>query len=394
MGARQIFRKEHFGGILYDARTLRFKLVPDGPAGAERIIEKKLPARKDIVSAPVRVYFEITKKCNLACRHCFVGATGAAYEGLSLSEMKRILDEFENEGVIDIRFTGGEPTTRKDWFELLSYAKNKGFAVSLNTNGMYNAPGEIAAKLSSLNLEQVTISLDGLGGTHDYFRGSGSFETMMRSARTMAAAGVKLRFNTVLTRMNVHQIPEILDLADGLVEEINFFYLRPVGRGVSQNHLSLSYDEHFLSAEQAIMLRKNHPGLNIMHFEQSFVERSILKSEGIGQLREALPYGNTTIGITCDGGVWPHGYTPYQDERLLLGNLTKESLRSIWTSSEKLDALRKWFRELMARCKGCGEYLVKCAGLNFEMETAKAVGDIKENPFCISSEPVPPLEIL
>lgn len=393
MEAKQIFRKEHFGGVLYDAKTLRFKLVPEKPFGVGKVIERRLPDRKDILSAPVRAYFEITRKCNLHCRHCFASSGKSAYEGLSLNQLEFIMDDLWAQGLIDLRFTGGEVTTRDDWFEILTYAKQRGFVASLNTNGAYDDLSDVTRKLAALELEQVTVSLDGLEAEHDYLRGKGSFMKTMRSVEAMAEAGIKLRFNTVITKMNVHQIPQIIELADGLVEEINFFYMRPIGRGVGQNHLSLDYVEHFESAKQAISLRPKYPDLNIMHFEQSFIERSILNADSAGETREALPYGNTTLAISCDGGVWPHGHTSFQDQRFLLGNLMQESLRTIWTESKKLDSIRNWFRELLAHCRGCREYLVRCAGLNFEMELAKLAGSIEKNPFCISDKPVPRLEI-
>ncbi|MBD3389986.1 radical SAM protein [Candidatus Micrarchaeota archaeon] len=390
MSKKQIFRKERFGGVRYNSKTLRFKLVSEGPLKTDKVIERDLPKRTDILSAPVRIYFELTRKCNLACKHCFANAGKSAYGGLELKAFEKMLDDMWAHGVIDIRFTGGEPTVREDWFDILNYAKRKGFVVSLNTNGIYADHLETTKKLASLDLDQVTISLDGLEKEHDYFRGKGTFRNTMRSMEAMADAGINLRFNTVITKLNVHQIPQIIAIANGLVEEINFFYMRPIGRGIGQNHLSLNFEEHFESAKDAIALRPKYPNLNIMHFEQSFIERSILNSESAGKTMEALPYGNTTLAISCDGGVWPHGHSSFQDQRLLLGNLMDESLRNIWTESERLDSLRQWFRDLLARCRECGEYLFRCAGLNFEMEIAKLSGDIEKNQFCISNTPVPP----
>ncbi|MEW6749025.1 MAG: radical SAM protein [Candidatus Micrarchaeota archaeon] len=358
----------------------------------DRIIERRLPSRVDILSAPVRAYFEITQRCNLRCRHCYVGSTKSSYDGMETSRVLRVLDELHDCGVIDVRFTGGEPTMRKDWIEILKYARRLGFAISFNTNGMYRHPGMIAKELAKISPEQVTLSLDGLEANHDFIRGRGAFRRLMISARILSDAGIRLRFNTILNKKNVREVPQIIELASGLVTEINFFYFRPVGRGVDLQPLSLDFYEHFSSAMEAIGLRSRYPGLTIMHFEQSFTERSIFNFGALENIKNALPYGNTTVGITCDGGVWPHGYTPYQDGRFRLGNIPEERLSRIWTESEKLDSIRAWFRELIARCRRCAEYTKRCAGLNFEMEIAKLNGDIQKNNFCISQETVPSLD--
>lgn len=392
----KIFRKEHFGGILYDTETLRFKLMDKDVTlidntSIDKIISKELPERTDIVSSPVRIYFELTQKCNLSCKHCFASSNKNSYEGLDINEFKKILDDFDDNGVIDVRFTGGEPTTKEGWFDLLKYAKDLGFAVSLNTNGVYDNPNLITNQLADLDLEQVTISIDGLKKNHEYMRGTGSFDKAIDSIKLMKKKGVKIRFNTVITKKNVNEIPDLVEIANLYASEINFFYMRPVGRAVKHNSLSLDFYEHFESAKSAISLRKKYPNLSIMHFEQSLTERSIKNANSFNSLLSALPYCNTTLNLASNGSLWPHGYTTYQDERFNLGNLLNDSLRNIWLNSSKIDGLRMWYRDIMARCDNCNEYMKKCAGFNFEMEIAKITKSIKDNNFCISQSEVPNL---
>ena len=383
----KIFRPENFGGILYDTETLRYQIT-ETKIEADRIVPQKPINRDDILSAPVRVYFELTKRCNLACRHCFVSSHRNAEYGESTKNLISILDDFKENGVIDVRFTGGELTVREDWFEIVSHARNNGFSISLNTNGVYDDVNDIISKFSIIKPEQITVSVDGANGNHDYFRGKGMLDKSLDALRRMKDEGLKTRINTVITKKNVSDIPLILEIADGLVEEINFFYMRPVGRAVNIADLSLNFEEHFNSSVDTLSQRDKYPLLRIMHFEQSFTERTVKEK---GHLLRSLPYGSTTLGVTCDGNVWPHGYTPYQDRNLSLGNLIDIPLRRIWVSKE-LDRQRNWLRSIDHRCSTCEEYKKRCAGYNFEMKVAEDIGDILTNPFCISDTPLPNLE--
>jgi len=165
----KIYRKEHFGGVLYDTDTLRFDLVRKIPEECtiSTYIDKELPDRKDILSAPVRVYFELTRRCNLYCKHCFVSSYWGDEYGEDTDFILEIINELYDNGVLDLRFTGGEPTIRNDIFQILRYAKDKKFSVSLNTNGVFDDISNVANKLAELDLEQVTISIDGMRKNHE-----------------------------------------------------------------------------------------------------------------------------------------------------------------------------------------------------------------------------------
>lgn len=388
----KIFRPEHFGGVLYDTETLRFNLVTETPEDLELVVINSKPTKRtDILSAPVRAYFELTRKCNLVCKHCFVSSSPKGLYGSNTEDLKKMIDDLVDCAVIDVRFTGGEPTVRDDWFEVLSYAKEKNLQISMNTNGVYDDSDEVISRIASLNLNQVTISLDGNSRSHNYMRGNGNYERTIESIIKMAKAGIKVRTNTVLTKLNYKEIPEIIEAIASYVHEMNFFHMRPVGRGISQNNFSLTFEDHFDSAIKTIDLRSKYPNVSIMHFEQSYRERSVNKSK-VAALDDALSHGNTTINIDCFGGVWPNGYNTYQDTKMHLGNLLVEGLHKIWNDSEKLDTIRSWYNSVLNQCKSCNEYCTRCPGLSPEMEIANQSNGVKNN-FCISEEPMPILNV-
>ena len=98
-----IYRQEKFGGILFNTETMGYKFVEKLSAEENAGIGRMIPTlvsneRTDIVSAPVQVYIELTQKCNLTCRHCFTGASGAVSEGIPARSWFEILDEMSSIG--------------------------------------------------------------------------------------------------------------------------------------------------------------------------------------------------------------------------------------------------------------------------------------------------------
>ncbi len=386
-----IFREEKFGGILFDTRTMSYKFIEKVSDCDFALIKRKIPMlaaneRQDIVSAPIQVYIELTQKCNLRCGHCFTNAADTPSEGVPTKVWLAILDEMSSIGVINARFTGGEPTCRKDWYEILSHARKLNFAISLQTNGIYDNAATTIKKIASLDIEQVTISLDGIGRTHDSLRGYGAFDKLMASMDLMKSEGIKLRFNTILTTSNVDQMPQIFDLVSQYGVSINLFYMRSLGKGANNSKIALDFEEHAKSAVEILELWKKYPGIHVSHsgFYHSEPARHNPKFPTV-----SYPYGNIAISIASDASYWPHHYSIYQGINFKLGQYPKDRIIDVWSGSKKLDGFRKWLDLLRDRCERCIEYRNRCSGVNFEMEIEKFCGRAAANPFCISAEPAP-----
>lgn len=381
----KIFREEASGGVIFDTESLQYKISEDRTLCETIIPLVTHPPRTDILSAPVRVYFEVTQKCNLKCSHCFVSASPKGYYGLDSQSIFQLLDELHRLRVLEIRFTGGEPTIRNDWFDVLSYAKQKGFAVTLNTNGVFakSKLKQTIERLQTLGLQQITVSVDGMQNVHDSIRGSGNFERVNLSLKAMATAGLPLRINSVINQKNLADIPALIDLAAQYAKEINFFYMRTIGRAASETHNNLAFDEHFRSALEAYKIGEMYPHLRVTHSAGSQLGLAI-----------GTPYRNTTFSIAADGSFWPDSYSSHQSQKLRLGSFPQDSIEHIWFYSPKLNRLRNWFSMLLTRCGACVEYKKNCPGVNFEMEIAKVLGNGNRNPYCISSQPTPDLSEL
>jgi radical SAM protein with 4Fe4S-binding SPASM domain len=287
---------------------------------------------------------------------------------------------FSKSGVIDLRFTGGEVTMRKDWDILLSHAKKLGFIISVNTNGAYKSK-KIVDKFISIRPNQITFSIDGIGARHDETRGEGSFDKLVNNMRQLSDEGLNLRLNCTLSKKNIDEVDNILLLAEKYCKEINFFGLREIGEGAKYNY-SLSFDE--FSKISKYVQSKSNERLYVCGGHQIMNEMSINVNDH--ELVNGSPDLTTRFNITSDGTYYSGGYLPFVSKSLALGKVydSPNSLYEIWHNSKKLREIRLASQRLKEECYGCREYGNTCNGGIFELELQKKIRGI-ENPYCIKN---------
>lgn len=393
-----IIRDEAFGATLYNRDTLRHKFLSSDDLeepltwGDETVESTDTDvwtadiseAPKDLPFSPFRVYFEFTKDCNLRCRTCFNSSGKALEDELNTEEAILSLRGLRSDNVFDVRFTGGEVTQRADWFQILREAMKLGFVVSVNTNGVYNN-SETVLQLAELDLDQITMSIDGGKDTHDYIRGRGSFERTVDSLDKLQTLGAPLRINTVLTTRSMREIRDVMEVAAKYVTEINFFYMRPTGRALGISSLMMSYDELHNINREIESMRDDYPHMNILHGVQVVQSNSVDKglSDRV-EVRMGGPDGFTRLNLNSDGSIWAGGYTPHLDSNLILGNIVEEgyTLLNIWRKSEILEDLRKRSEAFQKKCHDCSLYTSTCGGIDLEMELFKQINPEGKNPYC------------
>jgi len=194
--------------------------------------DKKPPAAPRDPSGPV-VIWNLVRRCNLSCRHCYATAADRDFPGeLNTRQVCDVMDDLKAFGVPVLILSGGEPLMRPDIFDISSRAKNMGFYVGLSSNGTLIDENNIG-KIAGVGYDYVGISIDGLRDTHDSFRRkSGSFDAALRGIRLCRAAGIKVGLRFTLTQDNVDDLPGLLRLMDE--ENVDKFYLSHLnyaGRG-------------------------------------------------------------------------------------------------------------------------------------------------------------------
>lgn len=159
------------------------------------------------------VIWNLIRRCNLTCKHCYALSADHDYEGeLSTQEVYRVMDDLKTYRVPVLILSGGEPLLRTDLHDIARRAKGMGFYVGLSTNGTLIDEAE-ADRITALGFDYVGISLDGLRRTHDLFRRlNGAFDRSVAAVRLLHGRGVKVGLRYTMTALNAHDLGPLLDL--------------------------------------------------------------------------------------------------------------------------------------------------------------------------------------
>ncbi len=179
------------------------------------------------VRTPADVTLEVTHRCPLACQHCYnnlpMADREAARRELTLDEYKRLLDELAEMGTLWLLFSGGEVFARKDFLDIYTYAKHKGFLITIFTNGTIITPA-IADYL--LQYPPFAIEITLYGRTKEVYelltQQPGSYERCMRGINLLLERKLPLKLKTVPTSINKHEVFEMQKFAEELGVEFKF----------------------------------------------------------------------------------------------------------------------------------------------------------------------------
>jgi AdoMet-dependent heme synthase len=203
-----------------------------------------IPARGGINydESPFLAIWEVTQSCDLACKHCRAAAQPIAHpDQLTNAEGKALIDQIADMHVPIFVFTGGDPLKRKDVFELINYASEKGVKVALTPSATPLLTRESIFHLKAAGLVRLGISLDGsTPAIHDAFRGlPGAYARTIQAIQWANEAGVPIQVHTTISRHNAHDLDNLCNLFEKLAIVMwNVFFLVPVGRGQLDDLLS------------------------------------------------------------------------------------------------------------------------------------------------------------
>jgi mycofactocin radical SAM maturase len=221
-------RHERFGALAYHFGTRRLSFVRRR-ADAVRSLSDEFESGLD---APICLTWELTYACNLACVHCLSSSGRRDPQELTTDECKRVIDELERMQVFYVNIGGGEPTVRRDFWELVDYAVSHHVGVKFSTNGS-RITAQRAAHLARSDYVDVQVSLDGATAeVNDRLRGPGSYATAITAMERLAGAGLEgFKLSVVVTRENASQLDDFNRLADRYGAQLRLTRLRPSGRG-------------------------------------------------------------------------------------------------------------------------------------------------------------------
>src|SRR2546427_250611 len=164
---------------------------------------------------PVRAMIELTYGCNLRCVHCY-NPTHQAKDELSTVQITALIDQLAAVGCLELGLTGGEIFTRRDLFEIMAYAKGKGFAITLLTNATLITP-ERADRIQALHPRSVEISI--YGATQETYeqvtRIPGSFQGFLTGVQLLRERTVPLLIKMPVMTLNQHEVEQAKALVEG-----------------------------------------------------------------------------------------------------------------------------------------------------------------------------------
>jgi radical SAM protein with 4Fe4S-binding SPASM domain len=168
---------------------------------------------------PLQVSIEVTRRCPLECQHCYnnlpMGDQDARSREMTTEEHFRMLDELVEIGCFWLLYTGGEIFARKDFLEIYTYAKQKGFLITLFTNGTL-----INEKIADYLVEwpPFAIEITLYGRTKETYEEltaiPGSYERCLRGIKLLRERGLPLKLKTVATSINKHEVLAMKQFAE------------------------------------------------------------------------------------------------------------------------------------------------------------------------------------
>ncbi|QXD15938.1 radical SAM protein [Rhodocaloribacter litoris] len=323
---------------------------------------------------PSLISWNLTRRCNLRCPHCYLSAGEAEADELSTDECLALLDELAALGTEMLILTGGEPLLRRDIYEIARKASALGMWVVMGTNGVL-VNDHVARKMVDCGVRGVGISLDALDPEkHDRFRGGpDAWKHSVRALEICRRHGLEVLVQTTVMEMNYDEIPALLDFArEKGAWSFNVYFLVQTGRGQALNDLSPERTEALLTRLVELQDRYR-PMLVRAKCAPQF--KQIAYAMGRGGLESGgCMAGTAYCRITPGGDVTP---CPYMT--VVAGNLRERSFTEIWQTSPVFADLRDRSR-LQGRCGAC-EFNALCGGCR--CRAYAATGDyLAEDPAC------------
>ena len=352
--------------------------------------------RREGVVKPV-VIWNLTRTCNLKCRHCYATSADVPFPGeLSHEQALGVLNDLRGFGIPALILSGGEPLSRFDFFALAMRAKELGFRhLSLSTNGTKVA--EHIDQIADLGFDYVGISLDGIGAVNDWFRGvDGAYSAALSGVRACKAKGVKVGLRFTLTEDNAGLLPAMLDLCEE--EGVDKFYLSHLvyagrgdkNRGEDAAHGCTRAAMDLLIARAWDAVSKDRPlevvtGNNdadaVMFLR--WVETHFPADQAAHVRAHLAAWGGNSSGlgvanIDPQGKVHPDTY--WSD--YTVGSVKQTPFSQLWTGADPMLAtLRQRPRPLKGRCGACA-FKEICGG-NTRIRALQVTGDPwAEDPAC------------
>jgi MoaA/NifB/PqqE/SkfB family radical SAM enzyme len=309
---------------------------------------KQLAARARAENVLQTVLLELTYKCNLDCFYCY---NDRGIEGTPLSKEQyfALFEELREMQVFNLVLSGGEPLAHPDFFELGAKARELGFVIRLKSNGHalnHRLAKRVKEEVDPFNID---ISLHGAtAATHDrQTQVEGSFDKLINNLRTLRSLGIRYKLNATVTRWNEHEIEEMFALAEDCGGMSMSTSVTPRDDG-DTTPLTIAPTSAAIRRVHSVLLAKEESVRGPAKRLEKAADRACSNDrEG----KKLCGTGSTTLTIDPVGNI-----LPCVQWRRPLGNIHRDSLRSLWQQSADLALVRETSAKAAEFVENLGEH--------------------------------------
>jgi radical SAM protein with 4Fe4S-binding SPASM domain len=313
---------------------------------------QEMSAKALQLGVPLSVQIDLTYRCNERCVHCYLDHDD--HGEMSTAEIKNLLGELASAGVLFLTLSGGEILLRKDFFQILEYARALSFCVKLKTNAILIRASE-AQRIRSLSVDSIQVSIySHRPEVHDAItKVPGSLQRSLDAIRFLKAQRLKVIIADVLMQQNTQDYPSVRALAAELGAE---FTLDPTITPKMDGDRSILG----LNVRRTALQRVFHDESLIGNIEEFCAPPAKADEDDL----EALPCsaGHTACYVSPYGDVYPCVQFP-----LPSGNVRRTPFLDIWRHSDALKEVRSIRLRDLTTCSGCTHVTgcTRCPGLAY-----------------------------
>jgi AdoMet-dependent heme synthase len=370
-------------------------------AAEERAYHDQRMAHADFDQAPFTIAWEVTRACAFACKHCRADAQHQRDPNeLTTEEGYRLVDRLAEFGSPILIFTGGDPMMRRDLFDLVAYAAQKGLRCSLTPTATALPTIERLVEAKNAGIRRIALSLDAPAPeTHDEFRQvPGSWQRTMNILQNAQQVGLSVQVNTTVSTFNVDQLPEMIPFIQAVkAVQWSVFFLVPTGRAQAAYMISPQKHEEVFSwlydlsqrapfdikATAAPMYRRvaiqRKKAETTNSQPVTFQGAGFQYADGLHRPTKGVNDGNGFLFISHTGQIMPSGFLPID-----CGNVRQQDVVQVYREHPVFKSLRD-YSQLLGKCGIC-DYRDVCGG-----QRGRAYGVtgsyLETDPACIYEPP-------
>ena len=330
-----------------------------------------------IIKMPTEVIIALTGRCNLACKHCYYADEMVALTDVPTATWLAFFEELRDAGVMRVILSGGEPFSRRDFWNLVDGVVNNKMRFGILTNGTI-ITNKVASRLRvyKRRLDYIQVSVDGsCSKTHDAIRGNGAFQRTLRGIAALKKYNLPWMVRVTINKLNVNDLEATLHMLYDDLGLRRFGVNEAFPRGAGQcNHslLEMTPEERRFSFKVMQDFDHEHPGV-----ASGMQAGPLIMADRIDKINQARQTGEFDVAyktghLSGCNIMWQKlsvlhdgTYIPcHQLSHIHLGKVGQDSLKDVWLNSSGLQQLRVRNYiplESIQNCSGC-EYQQYCTG--------------------------------